>query len=370
MNTDIQEQSQPLASESSAMNELPSAGVPMVSNEELLIHYPLDHNVYKGTWRRCTPVAIKVCRAVSDGKNRALADAQLKAEIDKLSSLRHPRLISLLGVCVDLVEIRGEEIISGCGAALVLEFLEKGSLRIILERENALLSMLQKLTIAVDVCEGMRFLHESNVSHGDLTSETVLVDREGRTKLTGFGGGGLNRDGTAATALSVLSVSEQQADIASFGVLLWQLITGKVVSGGGANKASIKKKLVLLTEQERSSCPQALVTCMNQCLDGNSGTKRLIFAELYGPLQALLAEQSKRFHDRTKSVPDGFLCPITQDVMKDPVMLVDGHSYERKAIVDWLKRSNRSPLTNEVLADRTTMIDNYALKSAIASFLM
>jgi hypothetical protein len=49
-------------------------------------------------------------------------------------------------------------------------------------------------------------------------------------------------------------------------------------------------------------------------------------------------------------------------------MLMDGHSYERKAIVDWLKRSNRSPLTNEVLADRTTMIENYALKSAIASF--
>jgi hypothetical protein len=82
----------------------------------------------------------------------------------------------------------------------------------------------------------------------------------------------------------------------------------------------------------------------------------------------LLAEQSKRVHDRLKSVPDGFLCPITQDVMKDPVMLMDGHSYERKAIVDWLQRSKRSPLTNEELADHTTMIDNYALKSAIASF--
>ncbi len=50
-------------------------------------------------------------------------------------------------------------------------------------------------------------------------------------------------------------------------------------------------------------------------------------------------------------------------------MLVDGHSYERKAIEDWLTRSGRSPLTNEVLSDKTTLLDNYALKASIESFL-
>jgi hypothetical protein len=64
-------------------------------------------------------------------------------------------------------------------------------------------------------------------------------------------------------------------------------------------------------------------------------------------------------------IPEGFICPITQDVMKDPVMLLDGHSNERKAIVDWLTRSGRSPLTNKMLSDRTTIFENYALKSAI-----
>jgi hypothetical protein len=79
--------------------------------------------------------------------------------------------------------------------------------------------------------------------------------------------------------------------------------------------------------------------------------------------------------DRARAVPDGFLCPITQDVMRDPVILQDGHSYERKAIMDWLKRSKRSPLTNEELpisskyGSLPMMLDNYALKSAISCSL-
>jgi hypothetical protein len=61
--------------------------------------------------------------------------------------------------------------------------------------------------------------------------------------------------------------------------------------------------------------------------------------------------------------------------MKDPVMLLDGHSYERKSIMDWLKRCKRSPLTNEELPVQSDgsgmplMLDNYALKSSIESFL-
>ena len=33
-----------------------------------------------------------------------------------------------------------------------------------------------------------------------------------------------------------------------------------------------------------------------------------------------------------------FVCPISQLVMKDPVMTVDGHSYERLYITEWLRR--------------------------------
>jgi hypothetical protein len=64
-------------------------------------------------------------------------------------------------------------------------------------------------------------------------------------------------------------------------------------------------------------------------------------------------------------IPSEFLCPLTKKVMTDPVILTDGNSYERPAIQQWLQTNDRSPCTNEMLADKTIMIPNHALKKAI-----
>ncbi|KAG9349231.1 hypothetical protein JZ751_027674 [Albula glossodonta] len=63
--------------------------------------------------------------------------------------------------------------------------------------------------------------------------------------------------------------------------------------------------------------------------------------------------------------PDEFLCPITREVMSDPVIAADGYSYEREAIQSWINSKNRSsPMTNLPL--QTTMLTpNRTLKMAI-----
>ena len=63
-------------------------------------------------------------------------------------------------------------------------------------------------------------------------------------------------------------------------------------------------------------------------------------------------------------ISESYICPITQDVMLDPVILVDGHTYEKEAIEDWLKYRNTSPLTGMTLPSKQ-MIPNYALKGLI-----
>ena len=50
------------------------------------------------------------------------------------------------------------------------------------------------------------------------------------------------------------------------------------------------------------------------------------------------------------AVPDELLCPITLSLMSDPVLAMDGHTYERAAIEDWLRRSRDSPRTGVALA--------------------
>ena len=48
--------------------------------------------------------------------------------------------------------------------------------------------------------------------------------------------------------------------------------------------------------------------------------------------------------------PDEFLCPILQTLLEDPVMTLDGHTFERKAIAEWFSRGNlTNPLTNKKL---------------------
>ena len=55
-------------------------------------------------------------------------------------------------------------------------------------------------------------------------------------------------------------------------------------------------------------------------------------------------------HDDDVDDDEGVRCPITQEVMNDPVICADGHSYERAAIEEWFRTKHKtSPLTNERL---------------------
>lgn len=62
-----------------------------------------------------------------------------------------------------------------------------------------------------------------------------------------------------------------------------------------------------------------------------------------------------------------FLCPITHELMTDPVIDPDGNSYERQAIEDWLRRTNTSPITRTPLS-AADLRPNRALKQTIDEY--
>ncbi|XP_023136837.2 WD repeat, SAM and U-box domain-containing protein 1-like isoform X2 [Amphiprion ocellaris] len=76
-------------------------------------------------------------------------------------------------------------------------------------------------------------------------------------------------------------------------------------------------------------------------------------------VEALKAEQSG------SEAPDEFLCPISRELMKDPVIAADGYSYERESIESWIRGKNKtSPMTN-LLLQTTLLTPNRSLKMAI-----
>ena len=66
-------------------------------------------------------------------------------------------------------------------------------------------------------------------------------------------------------------------------------------------------------------------------------------------------------------VPDEFWCPITAEIMTDPVSTQDGFTYEREAITEWLRTKDTSPRTNATLESKT-LVPNLSLRSMINSF--
>jgi len=67
-------------------------------------------------------------------------------------------------------------------------------------------------------------------------------------------------------------------------------------------------------------------------------------------------------------IPNRLLCPISKEIMEDPVFCPLGHTYDRKSITNWFKTSDTTPLTGEKLYIKF-VTPNHLCKSDLISFL-
>jgi len=79
-----------------------------------------------------------------------------------------------------------------------------------------------------------------------------------------------------------------------------------------------------------------------------------------GPSEAEASEPAQ--------APDDYVCPITAEIMTDPVCAADGFTYERAAITKWLRAKDTSPITGAVLENKC-LFPNNSLRSMIHSFV-
>ncbi|XP_047317933.1 U-box domain-containing protein 8-like [Impatiens glandulifera] len=68
-------------------------------------------------------------------------------------------------------------------------------------------------------------------------------------------------------------------------------------------------------------------------------------------------------------LPDVFKCPISLEIMSDPVILSSGHTYDRSSIQRWLQSGHRTcPISKLPLSDPPSLIPNHALRSLISNY--
>jgi serine/threonine protein kinase len=122
-------------------------------------------------------VAVKNIRIMEISNKEAVQKAKrrLRREVAVWIKLRHAHVLTLQGT------------VSGFGPlpALVSTWMHNGALNGYLERTN--LTMEQKLKLLKQVVDGLTYLHEQGVIHGDLTSTNVVIDHDGNAFLADFG---------------------------------------------------------------------------------------------------------------------------------------------------------------------------------------
>ncbi len=100
-------------------------------------------------------------------------------------------------------------------------------------------------------------------------------------------------------------------------------------------------------------------------------------AEDYGPVGAVALEDEEDEEDEeddeqtvaykqneTDIYPQGMICPLTHQIITDPVIDPEGNSYESSAIIEWLAKKQESPLTRSPLGV-DELIPNRNLKDLI-----
>jgi hypothetical protein len=74
-----------------------------------------------------------------------------------------------------------------------------------------------------------------------------------------------------------------------------------------------------------------------------------------------------------RPIPNEFICPITLELMQDPVIAKDGHTYERGAILDWFRESKAagrgaiSPKTGDKIGRQ--LVPNHGFRALITDHL-
>ncbi|PHT42211.1 hypothetical protein CQW23_16236 [Capsicum baccatum] len=222
-----------------AEEEAIEKGLQTIKNEDLEEIRELGSgtygSVFHGKWKG-SDVAIKRIKASCfagrpSDRERLIADFWREALT--LSSLHHPNVVSFYGVVRD-----GPD----GSLATVTEFMVNGSLKQFLQKKDRTIDRRKRLIIAMDTAFGMEYLHGKNIVHFDLKCENLLVNmRDPHRPVCKIGDLGLSKvkqhtlvsggvRGTlpwmAPELLSGKTKVTEKIDVYSFGIVMWELLTG------------------------------------------------------------------------------------------------------------------------------------------------
>ncbi|CAD6338256.1 unnamed protein product [Miscanthus lutarioriparius] len=198
-------------------------------------------DLYRGTYFG-EDVAIKVLK--SDRLN-ANMEKEFAHEVYIMRKIRHKNIVRFLGACTKPKTL-----------CIVTEFMKNGSVYDFLHKRKGSFKLPGLLKAAVDVSKGMDYLHKNRIIHRDLKTANLLMDEHEASfllslygqrtvapfqliKVADFGVARVKAESGVMTAETgtyrwmapeVIEHKpyDSKADVFSFGIVLWELLTGKI----------------------------------------------------------------------------------------------------------------------------------------------
>uniref|UniRef100_A0A674KBY3 Tyrosine-protein kinase n=1 Tax=Terrapene triunguis TaxID=2587831 RepID=A0A674KBY3_9SAUR len=222
--------------------------------------------VYKGTLKDKTPVAVKTCKEdlPQELKIKFLSEARILKQYD------HPNIVKLIGVCTQRQPIY-----------IVMELIPGGDFLSFLRKKKDELKTKQLVKFSLDAAAGMAYLESKNCIHRDLAARNCLVGENNVLKISDFGMSRQEDDGVYSssglkqipikwTAPEALNYGRytSESDVWSFGILLWETFSLGVCPYPGMTnqqaREQVEKGYRMSAPQK---CPEEIYKIMQRCWD-------------------------------------------------------------------------------------------------------
>ncbi|CAI5978376.1 unnamed protein product [Closterium sp. NIES-65] len=199
-----------------------------IDSQQLKLHHKIASgsfgDLYRGTY--CgQDVAIKILKPerLNDSLQQEFAQ-----EVYIMRKVRHKNVVQFIGACTKPPNL-----------SIVTEFMVGGSVYDYIHKQRGSMRLPMVVRVAMDVAKGMDFLHKNNIIHRDLKAANLLMDENEVVKVADFGvarvkaGSGIMTAETGTYRWMAPEVIEHRAydhkaDVFSFGITLWELLTGKL----------------------------------------------------------------------------------------------------------------------------------------------
>ncbi|OMO83444.1 hypothetical protein COLO4_22506 [Corchorus olitorius] len=230
---------------------------------------------------------------------------EFSQEVYIMRKIRHKNVVQFIGACTRAPNL-----------CIVTEFMARGSIYDYLHKQRGVFKLPSLLKVAIDVSKGMNYLHQNNIIHRDLKTANLLMDENQIVKVADFGVARVQTQSGVMTAETgtyrwmapeVIEHKpyDHKADIFSFGIALWELLSGELPY---AFLTPLQAAVGVVQKGLRPTIPKCTHPRLGELLERcwlQDPSQRPNFSEIIDILQQIAKEVGDEGGDRRKSKSSG-----------------------------------------------------------------